>query len=120
MTIRSWTDEEVLAEGEVFGLAKVRAMCREIVRLRGDLDKLGKTAERHGWNGVENSKILSVFIDNALTDAAGARGALARNQAYAKALMKYVSHTSCARNALGGAMVECTRGLDALLAGGQD
>jgi hypothetical protein len=42
---------------------------------------------------------------------------LARERVRMKELLGFVSHTGCARNALGGARERCTCGLDDILAG---
>lgn len=41
---------------------KVRARVYKLTMLEQDLAEIVKVAEGHGWNGVENSKILSVFL----------------------------------------------------------
>lgn len=43
----------------------------EIARLKEALSHLVKVGESHGWNGVENSKILSVFFDNLIKEMGG-------------------------------------------------
>ncbi|MGH9900209.1 MAG: hypothetical protein ACRD68_00025 [Pyrinomonadaceae bacterium] len=49
--------------------------------------------------------------------AAKAEDDTKRERARVRNLLRYVSHTGCARNALGGAQVECTCGLSEALAG---
>ncbi len=50
----SWNPEEMMIK-----LSEERAKVRRIVTI----------AEKHGWNGVDNSKILAVFLDDTLTEA---------------------------------------------------
>jgi len=41
---------------------------KRIADLEAELRELVTVAHKHGWNGVENSKILSMFFDGAITD----------------------------------------------------
>lgn len=49
-------------------------------RWKKSLDAILITATAHGWNGVDNSKILEVFIENELIELAELRAEQERNQ----------------------------------------
>lgn len=44
----------------------VRALAAELTKRNKEVAEIIEIAHKHGWNGVDNSKILSVFIDGEL------------------------------------------------------
>lgn len=76
----------VLPRGVVRGaLSRLSAAEQRTDEARAALADVVEVANRHGWNGVENSKVLSVFLDRALADGCEARAALGRLEAAARA-----------------------------------
>lgn len=58
-------------------VAHVAGLRETLARQEGDIANLVRVGTRHGWNGVENSKILWQFFDDALTAAEARAGRLA-------------------------------------------
>lgn len=70
MSLRSWTDQEVLDEAERLvaqnvGNAKVRAFAREVLRLRDELERVVKLVTESGGRVQEREAIVR-FLENVL------------------------------------------------------
>jgi hypothetical protein len=70
--------------------ARLRSALTTATREREERDEkiaeLVAVAHKHGWNGVENSKILACFFDNALSDAESALSGAAERERDTKRL----------------------------------
>jgi uncharacterized protein len=61
--------ERVVEEKKANDPGELKKRIAELEKRDHQLSEIAELANRHGWDGVNNSKILSVFLDQALTDA---------------------------------------------------
>jgi hypothetical protein len=49
-------------------MADIKELLETIARLHEEIAEVVSVAHKHGWNGIENSKLLHRFLDNLLTE----------------------------------------------------